>query len=949
MTIIRIKRSDSAGNPGTLAAGELAYSSLADNSSGGNRLYIGVGLETGGNAANHVIIGGKYFTDMLSHAPGTVTTGSAIITDSTNSIDNLKVGIISIAGDGTNGRIFNNGGGTTKDLKLLAAAGGTVNLPPGQKFKIEDLAQDRMVFVGADGALADDSRLTFTTASGKLSSLGGVVAGNIDITGSTITNSLTNGDIHLRPSGSGKVRVGQWTLPTTTGTNKYVLTSDGADGSIWAQASTTLSYNVDGAGANVPLDLVNEVLFFTGSTGIRTSTSTVGKSVVFTLDRASTTDPGIAQFTATSFAVDAAGLVSIKTGGITNAQLVNKSITLGSTVLNLGDTTSSLVLSSITGGSVQLIGNSVTATIAGSDLNLFGNGSGKVSIAGLYTFPNVDGTAGQALITDGSGNVTFQSVSTNLRLSADSGGTGTQVSLLNDTFGVVGGEGISTAVSSSGTSKIITVSGADATTSVKGIAKFNTSSFSVSSGNVDLAPSVLKRITVDNSATITPLLNEIRLLGGIGITVGGINADITISSDYASYTVAGVAKFDQNTFLVNSSTGAVSIPNGAIKNSQLEKNRITLGDSDYILGTTSTVISGLSFLQVDRLRLSSNEIRAGNGVDTSSTVDINLIPQYGGAVNVTGARITNLGAPVDPFDAVNKAYVDALSVGLKIKESVRVATANSLTGVVIYNSGTNGVGAFLDLATPLTVLDSIPLVAGDRILVKDQVTTATNGIYVYTSSTRITRAADYDQTSEVKGGEFVFVTDGTAYGKTGWVQTELTTAIGTSTITFQQFSGAGTYVAGDGINLTGNRFDLDINSFNGGLEISGSSLQVKPGIAGNGLQWYSPTGEIRVVGTPDRISVTTSTVDIAANYAGQSSINTVGIITSGTWQGNKIDPLYGGTGRTSYTNNALLIGVSNSLGMGIGEIAIGGPGTVLQVNNSGTAVFYGDLDGGIYA
>lgn len=68
-SIIRIKRSEVAGNPTTLGAGELAYSALADNgSNGGDRLYIGMGTETSGNAANHVVIGGKFFTDQITAA-----------------------------------------------------------------------------------------------------------------------------------------------------------------------------------------------------------------------------------------------------------------------------------------------------------------------------------------------------------------------------------------------------------------------------------------------------------------------------------------------------------------------------------------------------------------------------------------------------------------------------------------------------------------------------------------------------------------------------------------------------------------------------------------------------------------------------------------------------------------------------------------------------------------
>ena len=67
--IVRIKRSSTSGNPTTLAAGELAYSGLTDNgSNGGDRLYVGFGTETAGNAANHFVIGGKYFTDIIDGA-----------------------------------------------------------------------------------------------------------------------------------------------------------------------------------------------------------------------------------------------------------------------------------------------------------------------------------------------------------------------------------------------------------------------------------------------------------------------------------------------------------------------------------------------------------------------------------------------------------------------------------------------------------------------------------------------------------------------------------------------------------------------------------------------------------------------------------------------------------------------------------------------------------------
>lgn len=99
-TIIRIKRSTTAGDPSTLGDGELAYSAADYGSvSGGGRLYIGIGAETAGDAASHLVIGGQYFTDKLDHADGTLTASSAITTDANNKIDILNVDNLTLNGN----------------------------------------------------------------------------------------------------------------------------------------------------------------------------------------------------------------------------------------------------------------------------------------------------------------------------------------------------------------------------------------------------------------------------------------------------------------------------------------------------------------------------------------------------------------------------------------------------------------------------------------------------------------------------------------------------------------------------------------------------------------------------------------------------------------------------------------------------------------------------------
>jgi hypothetical protein len=106
-------------------------------------------------------------------------------------------------------------------------------------------------------------------------------------------------------------------------------------------------------------------------------------------------------------------------------------------------------------------------------------------------------------------------------------------------------------------------------------------------------------------------------------------------------------------------------------------------------------------------------------------------------------------------------------------------------------------------------LDGYTLVNDDRILVKDEATSANNGIYTWaTGGTVLTRATDFDTSAEIVSGDFTFVTGGTTYANTGWVQTLPVTTVGISPISWTQFSGAGTYTAGTGLTLTGTQFSI---------------------------------------------------------------------------------------------------------------------------------------------
>jgi len=244
---------------------------------------------------------------------------------------------------------------------------------------------------------------------------------------------------------------------------------------------------------------------------------------------------------------------------------------------------------------------------------------------------------------------------------------------------------------------------------------------------------------------------------------------------------------------------------------------------------------------------------------------VNLVPTGTGTVDVANKRITSVAEPTQATDAATKNYVDAVKTGLDPKDSVRIATTTALTAT--YANGSSGVGATLTNAGTQAAftVDSIVAVLGDRVLVKDQASALQNGIYtvttVGTASTNwvLTRSVDADQQPEVTPGAFTFVEEGTQNANNGFVCTSTgTITIGTSNINWVQFSGAGQIIAGDGLTKTGNT--------------------------------------LNAVGTANRISISADAIDIAATYVGQTSITTLGTISSGTWQGTIVAGQYGGTG-----------------------------------------------------
>jgi hypothetical protein len=211
-------------------------------------------------------------------------------------------------------------------------------------------------------------------------------------------------------------------------------------------------------------------------------------------------------------------------------------------------------------------------------------------------------------------------------------------------------------------------------------------------------------------------------------------------------------------------------------------------------------------------------------------------------LNLNTHKIIGVLDPTGAQDAATKNYVDTFAQGLDSHPSVKAASTANLT-----LSGTQTV-------------DGIALVAGDRILAKDQTTTSANGIYVVAAGAWA-RALDQDTWAEVPSA-YVWVEQGTVNADSGWVCTsDQGGTLNTTAITWVQFTAAGAAIAGAGLTKTGNTIDA--------------------------------------VGTANRILVNADNIDIHGSYVGQASITTLGTVTSGVWNGSAVPVANGGTGQTS--------------------------------------------------
>jgi len=440
---------------------------------------------------------------------------------------------------------------------------------------------------------------------------------------------------------------------------------------------------------------------------------------------------------------------------------------------------------------------------------------------------------------------------------------------------------------------------------------------------------------VNSSGGTTPAIS---LAGGYGDTL----------NPYASKTA---------NYVLAAPDGAAGVPTfRAIVATDIPTlNQNTTGTASNITATSNSTLTTLSSLSLPGSQVTGNIsgnatnvtgtvaiVNGGTGATTAPTARSNLnAAQSGANTDITSIALTTgtiTTTPSSNTDIANKSYVDTVAQGLDTKASVVAGTTVNIT-----LSGTQ-------------TIDGVVLVAGDRVLVKNQTLPANNGLYLCAAGAW-TRTTDMDTWAEVPGA-YVFVETGSTLADTGWVCTsDAGGTIGVTAITWTQFSGVGSGVSSITFGSTGL---TPATATTGAVTVAGTLAltnggtgQTTAGAAFNALSPITTTGDLIIgngTNNATRLAIGASTYVLTSNGTTATWSASTGGVTSVT----ATSPVASTGGATpDISMPAATTSVSGYLtstdwttfnNKGSGTVtSVGGTGTVSGISLSGTVTSSGNL------
>lgn len=774
-SIIKIKRSSGTALPSNLHLGELAVTyGTGTQGNNGDRLLVGTGgVDENGYANNIDVVGGKYFTDMLDHAAGTLTANSAIIVDGNSKIDVLNVDNITLDGntistssgnltlnpvgsiDANNNTIINVAQPTnptdvaTKAYVDAEVGASTINLSDGSTTSLVDLGDSDVEFVATTTNAAD-------TVNG-------------DITTSVVDNQVLFG-IRDTLGAAGAGSAGSATqVPVITVNRKGQITA------LSSQAiASTLSVAGDGS-TSATVNLLTDTLTFAGGTGIASvaldAVDDTTDTVTVTADIASTSQVGVASFAAADFNVSGGGEVTISSvsndqlaGSIANGKLANSSIAVTD-----GSTSNDIAL----GGTITFAaGEGMDVTQAGGTVTIAAELATETN-AGVATFDGThfDVTAGDVTIADGAvgtdqlaGTLDLTGKSVTLAPGEISNGelANSSISINSNSVSLGGSVTLTTSDIAEGTNEYYTSAKADSDArnalSVTTLAASGDGSLTYNEANGEF--------TFTPAEAGTDILDN--LVGGTGVNYDTGTFTISIGQDVA--TTANVTFADVN------ATG-----------------NVTVDGNLTVQGTTTT-------LNTETLTTTDPLMHLADSNTTTDAVDIGFIGRYsdnGADVLHTGFfrdatdgkyRIFNNVADADLLDNAN--VVDIAATGYEAAGMVVGALeATTLSGQYL--------GADSDITVGFAARTTDDLAEGTNeyfTVVKARNAISGSGAISYTAGSGVIAVADAAADGATKG---VATFNATNFADDG------SGTISTADITLAGGTGSAAATLGETLTITG--------------------------------------------------------------------------------------------------------------------------------------------------
>ena len=339
------------------------------------------------------------------------------------------------------------------------------------------------------------------------------------------------------------------------------------------------------------------------------------------------------------------------------------------------------------------------------------------------------------------------------------------IDLDSETLGLLGGTGIDS-----------TASGNNVTFAIDSTVATLTGSQTLTNKTISGSSNTLSNIA--NSS----LANSTVSYGGVSLALGASDAtpafDLQDATSYPASALTGTVSNSQ----LGTGIDATKVADGSVTNAEFQFINTLSSNAQTQLDAKVAKASNLSDLA------SASTARSNLGLGTMAV-------QNSATVSISGGTITGLSTPSNNSDVAIKSYVDDAVAGLRTRTIAEVATTANV-------NLSNGLEAG-------DTIDGVTLVAGDRVLVKDQSTATENGLYLAVSSGAASRDPEHDTIAELSGGMVVVNQGSTNDNKIFLCTTDSDGSLGSTNITYTQVTPSNTgTVTSIGLTQSGSEFSI---------------------------------------------------------------------------------------------------------------------------------------------